>query len=251
MLYAKDPTKPDWRLLKDHLHKEGRVSKDVCHKVLRDTLALFKKEPNLMKLQDPVTVVGDLHGQFFDTVKMLDVGGNPENTKYLFLGDYVDRGSFSVEVSLLLFALKLNYTKTIFMLRGNHECRQMTSFFNFRAEVLNKYDEETYDLFMETFDALPIGCIVNNRFLALHGGLSPDLKTIEDLNKIERNIEPPRSGIFCDILWSDPVEHDKGKQEKLYKQNEVRGCSYFFGVDAANKFLKRNNLLSVIRAHEA
>jgi serine/threonine-protein phosphatase 2B catalytic subunit len=87
----------------------------------------------------------------------------------------------------------------------------MTSFFNFRAEVLNKYDEETYDLFMEVFDALPIGCIVNNRFLALHGGLSPDLKTIEDLNKIERNIEPPRSGIFCDILWSDPVEHDKGK----------------------------------------
>ena len=79
------------------------------------------KEPNLLKLKDPVTVVGDIHGQFYDFVKMLDVGGDPENTKYLFLGDYVDRGSFSVEVVLLVYAIKLNYPKTIFLLRGNHE----------------------------------------------------------------------------------------------------------------------------------
>ena len=99
------------------------------------------------------------------------------------------------------------------MLRGNHECRQMTSFFNFRAECLNKFDEDTYNLFMEVFDSLAIGCIVNNRFLALHGGISPDLKTLDDLNKIDRNVEPPRSGLFCDILWSDPVEDDKGKAD--------------------------------------
>jgi serine/threonine-protein phosphatase 2B catalytic subunit len=127
----------------------------------------------------------------------------------------------------------------------------MTAFFNFRAEVLTKYDEQTYDLFMDVFDALPIGCIVNNRFLALHGGISPEIKTIEELNKMDRFLEPPRSGAFCDILWSDPVEDDHGAQDKPYKVNEVRGCSYFFGVDAVNKFLKRNSLLSVIRAHEA
>jgi serine/threonine-protein phosphatase 2B catalytic subunit len=82
---------------------------------------MLKKEPNLLKLKDPVTVVGDIHGQYYDFVKMIDVGGDPENTKYLFLGDYVDRGSFSVEVVLLVYSLKLNYPKTIFLLRGNHE----------------------------------------------------------------------------------------------------------------------------------
>lgn len=242
---------PDWKALRDHLSKEGRISKDDWHQLLNDTLSMLKKEPNLLKLKDPVTVVGDIHGQFYDFVKLLDVGGDPENTKYLFLGDYVDRGSFSVEVVLLVYAIKLNYPKTVFLLRGNHEWRQMTAFFNFRIEVLTKYDEETYNLFMDTFDVLPIGWLVNNKFLAIHGGISPDLKTLDDLNNIKRVKEPPRTGLFCDILWSDPVEDDSGYWESLYKTNEVRGCSFFFGSDAASKFLKKNKLLSVIRAHEA
>ena len=103
------------------MHKEGRISKDDCHQILNDTLTMLKKEPNLLSLKDPVTVVGDIHGQYYDFVKLLDVGGDPENTKYLFLGDYVDRGSFSVEVVLLVYAIKLNYPKTVFLLRGNHE----------------------------------------------------------------------------------------------------------------------------------
>jgi serine/threonine-protein phosphatase 2B catalytic subunit len=162
-------------------------------------------------------------------VKMLDVGGSPETTKYLFLGDYVDRGSFSVEVVLLLYSLKLNFPGTIYMLRGNHECRQMTAFFNFRAECLYKYDLETYELFMDSFDALPIACLVNEKFLALHGGISPELKTLQDLKNLQRFTEPPRIGLFCDILWSDPVEDEKGQTNQKFVQNDVRGCSYFFG----------------------
>jgi serine/threonine-protein phosphatase 2B catalytic subunit len=127
---------PNWELLKNHMYREGRVSKEHCQRILRDTLALIsklyltniflEKEPNLLSLHDPVTVVGDIHGQYYDFVKMLDVGGSPAKTKYLFLGDYVDRGSFSCEVVLLLYSLKLNFPQTIYMLRGNHECRQMT-----------------------------------------------------------------------------------------------------------------------------
>ena len=87
------------------------------------TIKFIEKEPNLLSLYDPVTVVGDIHGQYYDFVKMLDVGGHPQKTKYLFLGDYVDRGSFSCEVVLLIYSLKINFPSTIFMLRGNHECR--------------------------------------------------------------------------------------------------------------------------------
>merc|ERR1712176_1498332 len=101
---------------------------------------MFANEPNLLKLNDPITVVGDLHGQYYDLLKLIDVAGKPGDTQYIFLGDYVDRGSFSVEVVCALFALKIKYPKRIRMLRGNHECRQMTAHFNFRDECEFKYD---------------------------------------------------------------------------------------------------------------
>lgn len=212
---------------------------------------MFRREPNLLQLKDPVTVVGDIHGQFYDMIKMLEIGGSPETTRYLFLGDYVDRGAFSIEVVLLLYAIKVSFPSTVYMIRGNHECRQMTTFFNFRNEVMYKYDLEVYDKFMESFDMLPLSCIVNNKFLALHGGISPELRTLDDINRLNRFTEPPRQGLYCDILWSDPVENDQGRSPDLFKSNEVRGCSYFFNVEAVNRFLRRNDLLSVIRAHEA
>merc|ERR1712096_70671 len=127
-------------------------------------------------------------------------------TQYLFLGDYVDRGSFSIETLLLIFSLKLNFPKTIHLLRGNHECRQMTAFFNFRDECEYKYDQTVYKAFMESFDALPLCAIVNGKFLAVHGGLSPDLQTLKQLDEIDRVQEPPRQGLICDILWADPIE---------------------------------------------
>jgi len=247
----KNPNKPDWKVLRDHLKNEGRLYKEDLVAIIREANHLLKNEGNLLYIYDPITVVGDIHGQYHDLIKILDVGGNPENTKYLFLGDFVDRGSFSVEVMLLIYALKINFPKTIHFIRGNHECRQMTSFFNFRSECVYKYDQEVYDIFMDSFDLLPLSCIVNGRFIAVHGGISPELKNIEDINKIDRYKEPPKSGLFCDLLWSDPVDNDEGHCDGTYKFNDVRGCSYYYGADAATKFLERNNLLTVIRAHEA
>lgn len=195
--------------------------------------------------------MGDIHGQFYDVLKILEVGGNPETQKYVFLGDYVDRGSFSVEVLILLYSLKLNFPKTVILMRGNHECRQLTSYFNFLDECKYKYDQEVYDAFMDSFDHLPLACVINNQFLVLHGGISPEIQSIDEVNTISRVQEPPREGMLCDLLWSDPVENDDGICEGTYRINDVRGCSYFFGVEAVTKFLERNNLISVIRAHEA
>mmetsp|Transcript_30796 Transcript_30796/g.35057 ORF Transcript_30796/g.35057 Transcript_30796/m.35057 type:complete len:488 (+) Transcript_30796:135-1598(+) len=251
ILFPQGTSTPDWQVLRDHLQREGRVSKEHIKMIVSTTIQILSKEPNCLALHDPVTVVGDIHGQFFDFLKLLEVGGSPETTKYLFLGDYVDRGSFSVEVLLLLYAIKINYKDHVFLLRGNHECRQMTSFFNFRQECLYKYDEEIYDLVMDSFDTMSLACIVNDKFIAVHGGISPELKTLKDLNNINRFMEPPRQGIFCDLIWSDPVDNESGVCENTYKHNDVRGCSYFYGADAVNKFLEKNSLLSVLRAHEA
>ena len=241
---------PDWQALKTHLTKEGRVSKQDIIELNNLFKNIIKNEPNVVKLDDPITIVGDLHGQFYDLLRCLEVGGNPEQTKYLFLGDYVDRGSFSIEIVLLLMALKIRFKNTITMLRGNHECRQMTTNFNFKKECEVKYDSEIYNLLMETFDCLPLSCLINEKFIALHGGISPDLKKLEDIKNISRFTEPPKSGLICDILWSDPIDKDEEAKNVLYLPNKARNCSYIFGAKATKPFLEKNKFLSIIRAHE-
>uniref|UniRef100_A0A7S1WBN9 Serine/threonine-protein phosphatase n=1 Tax=Alexandrium catenella TaxID=2925 RepID=A0A7S1WBN9_ALECA len=211
-----------------------------------------------MKLNDPITVVGDIHGQYYDLVKLLEVGGPPGDTQYIFLGDYVDRGSFSVEVVAVMYALKIRHPKRVRMLRGNHECRQMTSFFNFREECEYKYDISIYNAFMDSFDNLPLAATINGKFLVVHGGLSPELPNVKAINRVNRFQEPPREGLLCDLLWSDPLEPKDDKEGAKPKKNnpsfvpnEVRGCSYFYSFEGAAAFLKKNSLLSIIRAHEA
>ena len=169
----------------------------------------------------------------------------------LFLGDYVDRGNYSNEVLIFLYALKICYPSNIIMLRGNHESRAMTEHFTFREEILSKYDgdESVYEAYIESFEALPLAADVNGDYLCMHGGISPELKTVDDINKIDRFIEPPLSGFLCDLLWSDPCA-DKEARHLKYSKNVERECSYKFGLDPVKQLLKKNNFLSIIRAHQ-
>ena len=183
-------------MIRDFQKKEGLLAKNDVIKIIKLAFLIIKNEPNALTIKDPVTIVGDIHGQYYDLIKLLTVGGEPEKTKYLFLGDFVDRGSFSMEVIILVLALKINFPKTVFLLRGNHECRQMTQSFNFRQEVLYKYDAEIYDLLIDLFDSLPLAAIINGKFLAVHGGISPELTTISDLQKIDRFKAPPKAGLI-------------------------------------------------------
>lgn len=176
---GEDKVKPDWKQLKDFLLKEGPMKKEQVVKILKDGIALLSKEPNLVKIGEPIVIVGDLHGQFYDLVHMLEKAGDPSEINYLFLGDYVDRGIFGIEVVITLLAIKLNFPKNVVLLRGNHESRNMTENFTFREEAISRFDIEIYNLFMECFDSMPISAIVDGKYFAMHGGISPELSKLE------------------------------------------------------------------------
>eukprot|EP01083_Nonionella_stella_P101434 287539_1 len=255
----------DLEVLGEHLNREGRLSLDDAFYLIRSCSELYKKESNLLRLRDPITVCGDIHGQFFDLLRLMEAGGDPADTQYLFLGDYVDRGCFSTECVFFLCAHKITFTDTFFQIRGNHECRHLTSFFNFKDECLYKYNLELYDAIMAMFDHLPISATINGKFLCCHGGLSPDISTLHDIEELDRFQEVPREGPFCDLLWADPVDDEKecdaddyddpdsmdAEPTTWFAYNETRQCSYVFGIDAVTTFLKKNNLTAIIRAHEA
>ncbi|OJJ06949.1 hypothetical protein ASPVEDRAFT_88217 [Aspergillus versicolor CBS 583.65] len=247
-----DQTKPNLQFLKQHFYREGRLTEDQALWIIHTGTEVLKSEPNLLEMDAPITVCGDVHGQYYDLMKLFEVGGDPSETRYLFLGDYVDRGYFSIECVLYLWALKIWYPNTLWLLRGNHECRHLTDYFTFKLECKHKYSETIYEACIESFCALPLAAVMNKQFLCIHGGLSPELHTLEDIKSIDRFREPPTHGLMCDILWADPLE-DFGQEKTgdYFIHNSVRGCSYFFSYPAACAFLEKNNLLSVIRAHEA
>ena len=242
---------PAHKVLQEHLMQEGKLDKNDILQIIELFKTIVKSESNIVKMADPVVVVGDIHGQFYDLVKILEKGGDPQKNRYIFLGDYVDRGAFSIECVLLLMAIKINFKHNIVMLRGNHECRQLTSFFNFKQECEVKYDLEIYDRIMEAFDALPIACVLNERFLALHGGISPEVECMSNIMNIDRFKEPPKDGPLCDFLWADPCDKDNEAIKIDWIPNKTRGCSFIFGAKAATPFLNKNNYLSIIRGHEA
>lgn len=254
--------KPNPDYLKGHFFQEGRLTESQALFILQQATDILSREPNLVEVKSPVTICGDIHGQYYDLMKLFEVGGSLQNNNYLFLGDYVDRGSFGIECLLFLYSLKICYPDQVTLLRGNHECRHLTEYFTFKRECLHKYSEHVYDACITSFCALPITALVDGRFFCVHGGLSPELLTLEDLRQLNRFQEPGSHGLLCDLLWSDPIATYGHEQDPsvhgpglpigtTFLHNATRGCSYFFTYEASCQFLERNHLLGIIRGHEA
>ncbi|KNC77884.1 serine/threonine-protein phosphatase PP1-alpha catalytic subunit, partial [Sphaeroforma arctica JP610] len=187
---------------------------------------------------------GDIHGQFYDLLRLFDYAGFPPFANYLFLGDYVDRGRQSIESVVLMLAYKIKYPESFFMLRGNHECASINRVYGFYDECKRRYSIKMWKTFTDTFNAMPFAAVVANKIFCCHGGLSPDLKSLQQIQRIKRPTDVPDEGMLCDLLWSDP---DPGV--KLWGENE-RGVSYTFGVQAIKDFLDSLNLDMIARAHQ-
>ena len=182
------------------------------------------KEDNIKVLSAPVTIVGDIHGQFYDLVEIFKVGGSPPDINYLFLGDYVDRGPHSTETIILLSLLKLKHPERVTLIRGNHETRVVTQTYGFYTECQTKYgDTLVWQHITDMFDYLPIGALIDNELLCVHGGLSPSIETVKEIAELKRFQEIPHEGALADLMWSDPDTENNGFTQS------ARGAGFLFG----------------------
>ncbi|KAG0180293.1 Serine/threonine-protein phosphatase 5 [Apophysomyces sp. BC1034] len=222
---------------------QKKVHKKYAFMIILAIRNMMLQEPSLIDVKVPadgkLTVCGDVHGQFYDFINIFDTNGYPSlKHAYLFNGDFVDRGSFSVEVILTLFAYKWLYPNRLYLARGNHETDNMNKVYGFEGEVKAKFSEMMFKLFSETFNALPLAHVIEHKILVVHGGLfSRDDVTLDDIRNIDRLAlrQPGNDGLMCELLWSDP-------QPQPGREPSKRGVGLQFGPDVTKNFLERNNL---------
>ncbi|QSS50648.1 serine/threonine phosphatase PP-Z [Histoplasma capsulatum var. duboisii H88] len=226
-----------------------KVTKAVCLKnaeiiaICMAAREVLLSQPALLELSAPVKIVGDVHGQYTDLIRLFEMCGFPPAANYLFLGDYVDRGKQSLETILLLLCYKLKYPENFFLLRGNHECANVTRVYGFYDECKRRCNIKIWKTFVDTFNCLPIASIVAGKIFCVHGGLSPSLAHMDDIRGIARPTDVPDYGLLNDLLWSDPADMDND-----WEPNE-RGVSYCFGKKVIMDFLQRHDFDLVCRAH--
>jgi len=214
--------------------------KNLCDKAKE----ILSEESNVQPVRAPVTICGDIHGQFYDLLELFKLGGKSPETNYLFMGDYVDRGYHSVETVSLLVSLKVRYRDRITILRGNHESRQITQVYGFYDECNRKYgNANVWKCFTDLFDYLPLTAVVENQIFCLHGGLSPSIDTLDHIRALDRIQEVPHEGPMCDLLWSDP-------DDRCGWGISPRGAGYTFGQDISDQYNHNNNLKLIARAHQ-
>ena len=235
------------RLLSVRGNKPGKqvdLKEEEIKFLIEKSLPIIKEQKMLVELEAPLHVCGDIHGQYYDLLRIFEHCGYPGEYSYLFLGDYVDRGKQSLETVCLLLCYKIKYREKVTLLRGNHESSVTNRIYGFYDECKRRYNVRIWRSFTELFNWLPVAAIIDEKILCMHGGLSPELKNIQNIQDITRPTDIPDTGLLCDLLWSDP---DKDVLE--YEEND-RGVSVIFGEKIVQDFNKKNDLDLIIRAHQ-
>ncbi|KAK4758878.1 hypothetical protein SAY87_020179 [Trapa incisa] len=233
----------------DDFRNQKSLHKRYAFQIVLQMREMLRGLPSLVDIHVPdgkhLTVCGDVHGQFYDLLNIFELNGLPsQDNPYLFNGDFVDRGSFSVEVILTLFAFKCMCPSAIYLARGNHESKSMNNIYGFEGEVRSKLNETFVELFAEVFCCLPLAHVINGKVFVVHGGLfSVDGVSLSDIRSIDRFCEPPEEGLMCELLWSDP-------QPLPGRGPSKRGVGLSFGGDVTKRFLQENHLDLIVRSHE-
>ena len=214
---------------------------DLCQR----TVELLRTKPTLVHLKTPIHVVGDLHGSLHDLVTIFTSTGFPPESRYVFLGDYVDRGPFSIEVVTFLFALMCTYPDSVTMLRGNHEFKLSTMLFTFRDEVLRRYPPSVANGFFDAFAWLPLAAVIDDHTFCMHGGIPDDLEGLHEIASIERPIADVTNKLVEQILWGDPSKFGTNDSSSF-----GRGRGHVFGARAVDNFYAKTKLSWIIRGHE-
>jgi len=224
--------------------KEVDLKEDNIRSLCFKARAVLTNQPILLELEAPIKIVGDIHGQYYDLLRLFEYGGFPPEANYLFLGDYVDRGKQSLETISLLLTYKIKFHENFFILRGNHECASINRIYGFYDECKRRFSIKLWKTFTDCFNCLPVAALIDEKIFCMHGGLSPELKSFEQIRRFLRPTDVPDTGLLCDLLWSDPEAKITG-----WGEND-RGVSYTFGTDVVTKFLARHDLDLICRAHQ-
>ena len=224
--------------------KQVDLKEEEIKFLIDKSIPIMKEQKMLVELEAPLHVCGDIHGQYYDLLRIFEHCGYPGDYNYLFLGDYVDRGKQSLETVCLLLCYKIKYPEKVTLLRGNHESSVTNRIYGFYDECKRRYNVRIWRSFTDLFNWLPVAAIIDEKILCMHGGLSPDLKNLQNITDISRPTDIPDTGLLCDLLWSDP---DKDCVE--YDEND-RGVSVIFGEKIVQDFNKKNDLDLIIRAHQ-
>jgi len=227
-----------------HVLEVGELSEAQCVELCTQMRAVLQEEANCVSVSVPISVVGDLHGQFQDLKEMLRITGPPPETNFLFLGDYVDRGEASVRTATLCWLFKLCFPSRVHLLRGNHETRQITQVYGFYDECMKRYgNPRVWKEFTDTFDFLPLAAMIDGLAFCCHAGLSPQINRVEEVQMLDRFQEAPHEGPVCDLLWSDPSDCDGWMAS-------CRGAGHMWGPDVSERFRHENGVQVIVRAHQ-
>jgi serine/threonine-protein phosphatase PP1 catalytic subunit len=247
-ILTNDPTKLNIndiikKILSPHkLMDESILDEKTASFLFAAAKSIFLSQPSLLRLKGPIILVGDLHGKYFDLIRIFTKYGFPDRVNYLFLGDYVDRGPNSLDIVYLLFALKVRFPKNIFLLRGNHECEEISSENGFLKECERK--KANFKEIVNVFDTLPFAAIISDKIFVVHGGISPYLTSLDIIENIRRPAVFDADHPVDNILWSDPNPFLSN-----YGPSE-RGPFATFGKNAVDVFCRRFGFELIVRAHE-